>query len=184
MAVKKEGKSKVKSKPTAKVKKELIKEAEKLPNQNKSIFNRNKIPYDKEVGDFVCDEIATCTFGLRKIISFNPGLPSYETINQWRLDSEYFGNQYARAKQIQADLMIEECLDIIDDGRNDWMEKLSEDGTPIGWVINGEHVQRSRARVDTRKWIACKLAPKIYGDKTITENHNYNHEKALKDLDE
>ena len=32
-------------------------------------------------------------------------------------------------------------------------------------TLDHEHVQRSRLRVDTRKWAAGKLAPKRYGDK-------------------
>ena len=31
--------------------------------------------------------------------------------------------------------------------------------------MNSEYVQRSRIRIDTRKWIASKLKPKKYGDK-------------------
>jgi hypothetical protein len=52
------------------------------------------------------------------------------------------------------------------------MERKSEAekgaGVNTGWVLNGEHVQRSRLRVDTRKWFASKVAPKIYGDKIET----------------
>ncbi len=43
--------------------------------------------------------------------------------------------------------------------------RLDKDGQAAGWQLNGEHVQRSRLRVDTRKWILSKLAPKRYGDK-------------------
>ncbi len=43
-------------------------------------------------------------------------------------------------------------------------EKKSE-----GWQLNGEHVQRSRLRVDTRKWFLSKLAPKRYGDRQAVE---------------
>ncbi len=32
-------------------------------------------------------------------------------------------------------------------------------------VLNGEHVQRSRLRVDSRKWLLSKLKPERYGDK-------------------
>ena len=32
-------------------------------------------------------------------------------------------------------------------------------------MANNEHIQRSRLRVDARKWIAAKLLPKRYGDK-------------------
>ena len=45
------------------------------------------------------------------------------------------------------------------------MERLDRDGNVIGWRVNGEAVQRSKLRVDTRKWVASKLKPKKYGDK-------------------
>lgn len=77
--------------------------------------------------------------------------------------------QYARAKEIQAEGFAEELMDIADDGTNDWMEKLDKDGKPIGWMLNGEHVQRSKLRVDTRKWVASKLLAKKYGDKIQNE---------------
>ncbi len=66
---------------------------------------------------------------------------------------------------MQADTLFDEALGIADDGTNDWMERLDKDGQAAGWQLNGEHVQRSRLRVDTRKWAAGKLAPKKYGDK-------------------
>jgi len=54
-------------------------------------------------------------------------------------------------------------LDIADDGRNDWMERHGKEDA--GWQANGENIQRSRVRIDTRKWLASKLKPKKYGDK-------------------
>ena len=35
-----------------------------------------------------------------------------------------------------------------------------------GCELNGEHIQRSRVRIDTRKWMLSKMLPKVYGDKT------------------
>jgi hypothetical protein len=35
----------------------------------------------------------------------------------------------------------------------------------VGYELNGEHVQRSRLRIDTRKWHLSKMLPKVYGDK-------------------
>ncbi len=32
-------------------------------------------------------------------------------------------------------------------------------------TLDHEHVQRSRLRVDTRKWLMARMAPKKYGDK-------------------
>ena len=55
-------------------------------------------------------------------------------------------------------------LDIADDGSNDWVERKNADGSTTE-VVNGEHIQRSRVRIDARKWLLSKLAPKKYGDK-------------------
>lgn len=76
--------------------------------------------------------------------------------------------QYARAREACVDALADELMDIADDGRNDWMEKYG-DGDP-GWLINGEHVQRSKLRVDARKWLLSKIAPKKYGDRVEVEN--------------
>ena len=45
------------------------------------------------------------------------------------------------------------------------MEKRNDAGEDIDFEYNGDAVQRSRLRIDTRKWYASKLAPKKYGDK-------------------
>lgn len=85
-----------------------------------------------------------------------------------------FAAQYARAREIQADTLVEEIIDISDDGTNDWMDRQSssEKGAEVsnGWLLNGEHVARSRLRVDSRKWFASKVLPKRYGDKLTTEH--------------
>ena len=94
-----------------------------------------------------------------------PGMPSKPTVLRWLAGSEDFCAQYARAKSIGAEAMAEDLLEIVDDGRNDWMERQSPDGQGAGWVLNGEAVRRSQLRADTRKWLLSKLAPKKYGDK-------------------
>lgn len=60
------------------------------------------------------------------------------------------------------DRMAEEILQIADDGRNDTYEDA--DGHER---TDSDVIQRSRLRVDTRKWLMSKLAPKKYGDKTL-----------------
>ncbi|HRP05296.1 MAG TPA: hypothetical protein PLV87_10330, partial [Opitutaceae bacterium] len=59
--------------------------------------------------------------------------------------------------------MADEMMEIADDARNDWMERRGEEDA--GWQVNGEHIQRSRLRVDTRKWMLSKALPKLYGEK-------------------
>lgn len=74
-------------------------------------------------------------------------------------------SQYALAMQMRADAMFEETLNIADDGSNDYMLKNADD--PTSFALNGEHVQRSKLRVDTRKWAMGRMNPKKYGEKTF-----------------
>lgn len=97
-------------------------------------------------------------------------MPSRQTLFTWMRLHEEFLDQYARAKEESADALFEEIIDIADDGANDWMEREDDEGNNVGWKLNGEHIQRSKLRVDTRKWAASKLKPKKYGDKIQTEH--------------
>lgn len=90
-------------------------------------------------------------------------LPSRETVRKRLIEDTSFAGQYARAREAQADTIFDEILQIADDARNDWMERRGEEDA--GWIANGEHIQRSRLRIEARKWMAGKLRPKVYGDK-------------------
>lgn len=115
--------------------------------------------YTPELAQRVCDLVATHTIGLSHICKKYPELPCRDTIYEWRWKHKDFSDKYADAKRQQAELMAEEIADIADDGTSDYYE--DKDGN---LKLDSEHVQRSRLRVDTRKWIACKLLPKVYGE--------------------
>ena len=92
-------------------------------------------------------------------------MPARSIVNRWlESDHEGFRDLYARAKEKGFDAMAEEMLSIADDGSNDWMEKHHYAGDDTK-ALNGEHIQRSKLRVDARKWYLSKMAPKRYGDK-------------------
>ena len=65
--------------------------------------------------------------------------------------------------------MADELLEIADDGSNDWM--MRQHSGDQSYAANGEHIQRSRLRLDTRKWLLSKALPKIYGDKLPVETN-------------
>lgn len=73
--------------------------------------------------------------------------------------------------------MADELLEVADDARNDWMERQDDNGGN-SWQVNGEHIQRSRLRVDTRKWMLSKALPKVFGDK-VTQEHTSDPEKPV-----
>lgn len=120
--------------------------------------------YSEEIADMICDGLADAR-SLRSIC-LDEGMPSQSTVFRWLADERYasFRDRYARAREAQADALFDEMLDIADDGSNDWVERKREDGS-TDTVLDHEHVQRSKLRIEARKWMASKLRPKVYGDK-------------------
>lgn len=121
--------------------------------------------YSDATASIICIRIAEGE-SLRSICA-DEDMPSKTTVLNWLADKGHsqFLAQYARAREAQADALVEECLEIADEASNDWMERKGPDGQSLGWQLNGEHVQRSKLRVDTRKWWAARLAPKKYGER-------------------
>lgn len=126
--------------------------------------------YNTQVAGEICSQIASSSKSLKTICE-QPGMPSVKTVYEWLRIHEDFRNQYARAKDDQADFLVEEMMEIADDGRNDFM--AIKKGEEEVFVENKEVTNRSRLRVDTRKWIASKLKPKKYGEK-IEHSGNIN----------
>lgn len=130
--------------------------------------------YTQEKADLICAMISEgCSI---RTICAKDGMPSAPTFFKWLRENPEFLKQYTHAKQEQAEALIEDMLDIADDATNDWMERRNEEDTNIGWTLNGEHVQRSRLRIETRKWLASKLKPKKYGEK-LDVDHTTGGEK-------
>lgn len=123
--------------------------------------------FDKAKGDTICERLMAGE-SLRAICR-DDNMPDISTVYRWLSQFEEFHAQYARAREVQADGFVDEIFDIADDAQNDWMERLGDDNQPEGWKFNGEHVQRSRLRVDSRKWFASKVLPKRWGDKIQQE---------------
>jgi hypothetical protein len=107
---------------------------------------------------------------LSQICRTDPTMPPEATVRGWLLIPalKCWLDQYSAAHEMMMDKVAEECLEISDDGRNDWVEReiRNQDGKVIAkeLVLNTEHINRSRLRVDTRKWLLSKLSNK-YGDK-------------------
>ena len=111
--------------------------------------------YTQEVADTICEMIADGK-SLRSICRADD-MPDKATVMRWLAhpDRQSFRDQYAQAREIQADSLFDDCLSIAD--QYDEQEATAEGGT--------DHIQRARLRIDTRKWMAGKLRPKKYGEK-------------------
>ena len=127
--------------------------------------------YDPEIALEICERISAGE-SLSKICS-SDSMPAKSTICLWNLDNRCgFAEQYARSRRAQAELLADEIFTIADDGSNDTY--TDEDGNT---KTNQDAINRSRLRVDTRKWYLSKVLPKIYGDKL---DLNHSGEVAVK----
>ncbi len=118
--------------------------------------------YTKELDLEICARLAMGE-SLRRIC-LESMMPDASTVHAWVIeDKEGFSKHYARARDIQAEQMFDEILDIADDGSNDYMTITKGDVTYN--VEDREVTNRSRLRVDSRKWYLSKVLPKKFSEK-------------------
>ena len=123
--------------------------------------------FSDKIATEICERLALGE-SLRQICS-DDEMPSKSTVMRWLFeeDKKAFQDQYAKAREALMEHWAEEIIDIADDATNDYMDRKQKDGS-IEQVLNSEWITRSRLRVDTRKWLMSKLAPKKYGEKLET----------------
>lgn len=123
--------------------------------------------YSQQLAGAICDLLVDGK-SLRTICS-TAKMPSRSTVIRWLAENEAFRNQYARARELQADTLAEEILDIAD--KAVLGERLKKDGK--GKVLErqtGDMVERSKLMIDARKWYAGKLQPKKYGERVALDH--------------
>lgn len=117
--------------------------------------------YSTQLALTICEAMASGK-SLKQVCE-QDGMPAYSTVRKWELENAEFAALSTRAREIGCHVMAEECIEIADDGRNDWM--LANDEENAGYKFNGEHAQRSKLRIETRMRLIGKWMPKVYGDK-------------------
>ena len=139
----------------------------KAPPKKTPKKNGRPSKYTDKLADKICQMIAQGQ-SVRSICA-KKDMISMQTFFRWLRENDKFREQYARACEERSYMHAEDIIEIADNATNDYMEKLEGDG----YIFNSENVQRSRLRIDTRKWLMSKLNPKIYGDKLdMTTNGN------------
>jgi len=100
----------------------------------------------------------------------DPHMPSLDTITNW-LDADdrhEFQERYYNARRIQAELRVDEIFTIADDDREDYRAVEDQNGK-VRTLLVHENVNRSKLKIDTRKWFAMKMMPKIYGEYNVQD---------------
>ena len=118
--------------------------------------------YSQDLADKICLMIASGKS--MRAVCREDSMPCMTTIFRWLREKKEFRQQYDLATEERAEAHVEEMLEIADDGTNDYVEQFGDDTSKQAYRVNGEAIQRSRLRVDTRKWAASKMKPKKYGN--------------------
>lgn len=115
--------------------------------------------YCQEVADAICERLADGE-SLRSIC-LDDAMPSKASVFRWLGIHKEFSDQYARAREEQAEAFADEMVAIADE-----RETIVKDGNGETVVaFDATAVARNRLRIDARKWVASKLKPKKYGEK-------------------
>lgn len=101
------------------------------------------LEFNEAVADAICERLADGE-SLRSICR-DDEMPAKSTVFKWLGLIPAFADQYARARETQADSLADDIVDIAD---NKTLEPNDK-----------------RVRIDARKWLAGKLRPRAYGDK-------------------
>ncbi len=111
--------------------------------------------FTQQIADTICEGLSE-GLSLRTICD-GPEMPSKSTVFRWLGNNKAFQDQYARARETQADVIADEILHIADEATD---------------------AALARVQIDSRKWLAGKLRPKVYGDK-VTNEHSGPDGKPL-----
>ncbi len=104
-------------------------------------------------------------------------MPHWTVVYDWQAADKDFSLRIAHARELGEEAIAQECLEIADNATNDWMETSSPDGGE-GYRLNGEHIQRSKLRIETRLKLLAKWNPRKWGEK-VDLNHGVQPENPL-----
>lgn len=80
--------------------------------------------------------------------------------------------QYLRAREGQADVIFDECLDIADNATDDiiFLVAADTDGDGAKPAIKHSAIARANLQINTRMRMAGKLRPKKYGERVVNQH--------------
>ena len=136
--------------------------------------------FSQETADAICDRLGVGE-SLRSICR-DDEMPALSTVFKWLNQQPAFADQYARAREEQAEALADEIVAIADEAD----VAVKHEGEEVRLALDATGVARNRLRVDARKWAASKLKPKKYGDKIQTEHSGsvtLTHEQFLASLE-
>jgi hypothetical protein len=119
-----------------------------MPQAQRSYTLINRTAFTQDIADEIVSRLATGQC-LADITSLDH-MPATSTVYKWLATIPSFAEAYAQARATLVERWADEIVTLADE--------------PVAPNDNAA-VQRARLRVDTRKWLMSKLAPRKYGDR-------------------
>lgn len=123
----------------------------------------NSVTYSEELMDYICQEIA-CGRGLSEICKNDPNMPERMNVMKWVYKYPDALLKYSLAQKFRAESFADEILDIADDSSKDIVTRVNEKGKSYQ-MVDLDHINRARLRVDSRKWLMTAFNRSKFGDK-------------------
>jgi hypothetical protein len=122
-----------------------------------------KSTYTRAIADEICHRMSLGETLSQVCRSEN--MPPKGTVLEWVKDDRHgFSDRYARAREAMLEHWADEIIDIADDSTRDWIARKAKSGETL-IVLDREHIERSKLRIDVRKWLLARLKPRTYGDR-------------------
>lgn len=121
------------------------------------LLNAPAHPYDPALAAEICERLAAG--GMLRVICRDDHMPEPWVVYAWRRANPDFAKAYELAREVGYDVMAEECMDIAEDGSEDWETRTNRAGDTYE-VVNREAVGRSKLRVETRLRLLGYWSPK------------------------
>lgn len=150
-----------------------------LPAPPKKKIGRPTI-YSQELVDELCIRLGMGR-SLRSICQ-DDDMPAQSQVYAWLNRYPDFQEQYARAREEQAETHADEIVDIADETPQ-IKEVRDKDGNVIDITLDSSYIAWQKQRIEARKWNAAKQRPKKYGDRVthggddespVVVEHNLN----------
>ena len=124
--------------------------------------------WTEEIEDAICAAIAVSANGLDDICGENEEFPCVRLIYTRLIQSEPFMQKYARARELQQQLLADQLIPLSDKDRICHKRTIKADGSEETVIL--DQVERSKLQIETRKWVLARLNPKKYGDRAVEEH--------------
>lgn len=141
----------------------LIRELEEKAQERMALPVKRGRPsgFSQELATEICERLASGqSMGSIAELEHMPTMP---TMWAWIRKEPSFFSDYMRAREEQAHVLFDQCLDIADDTANDLI--VDDEGKAVANTIA---VTRAKLRIDTRMRMAAKMSPKVYSERSET----------------